>query len=64
MLAIDTDLIVRYLAGDDAAQAVRARKLIDNNEAFACTELSGYPNHPLLRVIVQVCPLLGHDRRQ
>jgi predicted nucleic-acid-binding protein len=37
MLAIDTDLIVRYLVGDDRAQAARARKLIDNNDVFVCT---------------------------
>ena len=28
MLAIDTNLIVRYLVGDDAGQAARARRLI------------------------------------
>lgn len=37
MLAIDTDLIVRYLVGDDSGQAVRARRLIDNNDVFVCT---------------------------
>lgn len=37
MLAIDTNLIVRYLVGDDAAQAARARRLIDNNDIFVCT---------------------------
>ena len=37
MLAIDTNLIVRYLVGDDPAQAARARKLIDNNDTFVCT---------------------------
>lgn len=34
MLAVDTNLIVRYLVGDDPAQAARARKLIDGNEVF------------------------------
>lgn len=34
MLAIDTNLVVRYLIGDDAAQAARARRLIDGNEIF------------------------------
>lgn len=37
MLAIDTDLIVRYLVGDDPGQAARARRLIDNNDVFVCT---------------------------
>ena len=36
MLAIDTNLIVRYLVGDDAAQALRAKRLIDNNDVFVC----------------------------
>lgn len=34
MLALDTNLIVRYLVGDDPAQAARARKIIDNNDVF------------------------------
>jgi predicted nucleic acid-binding protein len=37
MLAIDTDLIVRYLVGDDPGHAARARRLIDNNDVFVCT---------------------------
>lgn len=37
MLAIDTNLIVRYLVGDDPGQAARARKLVDNNDIFVCT---------------------------
>jgi hypothetical protein len=37
MLAIDTNLIVRYLVGDDAGQAARARRLIDSNDVFVCT---------------------------
>ncbi|WP_291866939.1 type II toxin-antitoxin system VapC family toxin [Bradyrhizobium sp.] len=37
MLAIDTDLIVRYLVADDPAQAARARRLIDNDDVFVCT---------------------------
>ena len=34
MLAIDTNLIVRYLVGDDAAQALRAKRMINNNDLF------------------------------
>src|SRR5271165_3450212 len=37
MLAIDTNLVVRYLVGDDPGQAARARSLIDNNDVFVCT---------------------------
>ena len=37
MLAIDTNLVVRYLVRDDAEQAARARRLIDNNDVFVCT---------------------------
>src|SRR3546814_5950370 len=37
MLAIDTNLIVRYLVNDDPGQAARARELIDNNDVFVCT---------------------------
>jgi predicted nucleic-acid-binding protein len=37
MLAIDTNIIVRYLIGDDAAQTAKARRLIDNNDTFVCT---------------------------
>jgi predicted nucleic acid-binding protein len=37
MLAIDTNLIVRYLTGDHPKQSVRARKLIDGEDVFVCT---------------------------
>src|SRR3546814_15001400 len=39
MLAIDTNLIVRYLVNDDPGQAARARGLIDNNDVFVCTTI-------------------------
>jgi len=35
MLAIDTNLIVRYLTGDHAKQSGRARALIDGESVFA-----------------------------
>ena len=35
MLAIDTNLIVRYLTGDHQQQSQRARKLIDGQAVFA-----------------------------
>lgn len=34
MLAVDTNVVVRYLLNDDRAQATRARKLIDANDIF------------------------------
>jgi predicted nucleic-acid-binding protein len=37
MLAIDTNLVIRYLVADDASQAAKARKLIDGNDVFVCT---------------------------
>lgn len=37
MLAIDTNLIIRYLVSDDTGQAARARRVIDNNDVFVCT---------------------------
>jgi predicted nucleic acid-binding protein len=37
MLAIDTNLIVRYLTGDHPRQSATARALIDGNDVFVCT---------------------------
>ena len=37
MLAIDTNLIFRYLTGDHPAQSGRARKLMDEHDLFVCT---------------------------
>src|SRR5947209_12624041 len=37
MLAIDTNLIVRYLTGDHPRQSAKARALIDDNDVFVCT---------------------------
>lgn len=37
MLAIDTNLIVRYLTGDEPRQAARARALIDTASVFVAT---------------------------
>ena len=34
MLAVDTNLIVRYLAGDHPKQSPRARALIDGEPVF------------------------------
>ena len=37
MLAIDTNLIVRYLTGDHIEQAAKARSLIDREPVFVAT---------------------------
>jgi predicted nucleic-acid-binding protein len=37
MLAIDTNLVVRYLTGDDRDQSAKARSLIENEKVFVCT---------------------------
>jgi predicted nucleic-acid-binding protein len=37
MLAIDTNVIVRYLTGDHPAQSAQARSLIDRRNVFVCT---------------------------
>lgn len=37
MLAIDTNVVIRYLVRDDPLQAAKARKLIANNDIFVCT---------------------------
>ena len=37
MLAIDTNVIVRYLTGDDAEQSARARDLVGGNDIFVAT---------------------------
>jgi predicted nucleic acid-binding protein len=36
MLAIDTNLIVRYLTGDHPEQSARAKALIENKDVFVC----------------------------
>lgn len=37
MLAVDTNLLVRYVTRDDAGQAARAKRLIDRDEIFVAT---------------------------
>jgi predicted nucleic-acid-binding protein len=34
MLAVDTNILVRYLTRDDPRQAVRAKRLVDDNDVF------------------------------
>lgn len=37
MRAVDTDVVVRYLTGDDPGQAARARAVIDAGQVFVST---------------------------
>ncbi|HYC36280.1 MAG TPA: type II toxin-antitoxin system VapC family toxin [Usitatibacter sp.] len=37
MIAIDTNVLVRLLVGDDAAQARRARRLVEKSEVLVCS---------------------------
>jgi predicted nucleic acid-binding protein len=37
MLAIDTNIVVRYLTGDHPTQSAKARALIDGDDVFVCT---------------------------
>lgn len=37
MLAIDSNLIIRYLTGDDPEQAAKAQALINGEDVFVCT---------------------------
>lgn len=39
MLAVDTNVIVRYLTADDPRQASRARALINSNDVFVATTM-------------------------
>jgi predicted nucleic-acid-binding protein len=34
MLAVDTNIVVRYLTGDDPEQSARARNLVDSSDIF------------------------------
>jgi predicted nucleic-acid-binding protein len=37
MLAIDTNIVVRYLIGDHVLQTARAKALVDNEDSFVST---------------------------
>jgi predicted nucleic-acid-binding protein len=37
MLAVDTNVVIRILFGSDAAQSLRAKALLDNNQLFIPT---------------------------
>ncbi|MSP01453.1 MAG: type II toxin-antitoxin system VapC family toxin [Acetobacteraceae bacterium] len=37
MLAIDTNVVVRYVTGDHPTQSARAKAVIDSEDVFVCT---------------------------
>ena len=37
MLAVDTNVVVRYLTGDEVEQFAKAKALIDGEDVFVCT---------------------------
>ena len=43
MLAIDTNIIVRYLTGDHPKQSAAAKALIDGKDVFVCTTSMDFP---------------------
>jgi predicted nucleic-acid-binding protein len=40
VLAVATDIIVRYLTSDEPEQFAKARALIDGEDIFVCTTMS------------------------
>jgi predicted nucleic acid-binding protein len=40
MLAVDTNLIVRYLTGDHPKQSAKARAVIDGEDVFVSTAVA------------------------
>ncbi len=37
MLAIDTNIVIRYLTGDHSSQAAKAKSLVDGSDTYLCT---------------------------
>lgn len=70
MLAIDTNVIVRFLTGDDPAQTARARKLVEGGGIFVATSVLletewvlrsgyGFATGPLVRALRDFAGLPG-----
>jgi predicted nucleic-acid-binding protein len=70
MHAIDTNILVRFLRGDDPAQAARARALVDGHDVFVATTvllesewvLRGGYGLPRARVIAALKRVAGLPR--
>ena len=63
MLAIDTNLVVRYLTGDDPEQAAQARALIDANQIFVPTTVLLETEWVLRSVFDYAAPLIARQLR-
>jgi predicted nucleic-acid-binding protein len=63
MLAIDTNLVVRYLTGDDPEQAAQARALIDANQVFVSTTVLLETEWVLRSVFAYSGPLIAQRLR-
>ena len=67
MIAIDTNLIVRYVTGDHEAQSAKARALIEAQKVFVATTvlletewvLRGTYDYPATRVLAALRAFLG-----
>jgi predicted nucleic acid-binding protein len=68
MLAIDTNVVVRFLTADHPGQSTKARALIDSNDVFVCTtvllesewvlrSVYGYAPAPLAKALAGFCGL-------
>ena len=62
MVAIDTNILIRFLTGDDASQADRARRLVEEGPVWVSMtvllesewvlrRLLGTPHHTVLRIL-------------
>ena len=63
MLAIDTNLVVRYLTGDNPEQAAQARDLIDANAVFVSTTVLLETEWVLRSVFAYAAPLIAQRLR-
>ncbi len=63
MLAIDTNLVVRYLTGDDSAQAAQAREVIDAHPVFVSTTVLLETEWVLRSVFAYDGPLIARRLR-
>src|SRR5471030_1063050 len=53
MLAVDANLVVRYLTGDHPDQSARARSSIDSEDVFVCTTVLGERNGCAASILIE-----------
>jgi predicted nucleic-acid-binding protein len=63
MLAVDTNLLIRYLANDEPAQSARARRLIDGGPIFVATTVMLETEWVLRRAYLYTRPELAKSLR-